>query len=150
VGLWVKSSHAPLTALITGEPWAGTVKAVRRASADDKGGLLGCRAPDACEPLDAEATVEPGMTLRTDARTRAFVTLRDGTELAMDRATELELPTGGARRARLIEGALVADVAHIEGSRAHFAFPLGDVEVLGTKLSIAATQDRASVEVARR
>jgi tetratricopeptide (TPR) repeat protein len=149
VGLWVRSSGAPLTEVARGEAWSGTVTAVRRAAADGEGGLLACRGRDACEPLAQDAAVEPGMTLRTDARTRAFVALQDGTELAIDRGSELELPEGGGRRARLVKGALVADVAHVEASRAHFAFPLGDVEVLGTKLSLTATADRASVEVAR-
>ncbi len=49
----------------------------------------------------------------------------------------------------LKRGTLVADVAHLEGASAHLRFPGGDVEVIGTKLALTASDDRASVEVAR-
>lgn len=135
--------HAP------GEAWTGRVALVARAAADGAGGLQACDASARCVDVDKDATIEAGATLKTDARTRAFVSLGDGTELSMDRGTTLTLGSGGGRRASLVEGSLVLDVAHIEGDKAELAFPLGRVEVLGTKLAVTATSDRASVEVVR-
>ena len=151
-GLYLKgrttNGPAPSDA-ITAAPWTGSVASVSRASADKSGGLESCTASGACAPLADGATVAAGSILRTDARTRAHVKLADGTAIALDRASELELSKGADRTARVKRGTIVADVTHIEGSAAHFAFPRGDVEVVGTKLAITASDDRASIEVAR-
>jgi vault protein inter-alpha-trypsin-like protein/FecR-like protein/VWA domain-containing protein len=130
-------------------PWWGTVASVARASADKTGGLEACDGAGACAVVVDGAKIPKGSTLRTDARTRAHVTLADGTDLAMDRGSELALSKDKDRSARLKRGTIVADVTHVDGQTAHFWFPSGDVEVIGTKLSISASDDRASVEVAR-
>lgn len=130
-------------------PWAGTVASVARASADKTGGLEACDAAGACTAVADGAAISAGMILRTDARTRAHVTLGDGTLLALDRGSEIALAKDKNRSARLKRGTIVADVSHLDGQTAHFGFPSGDVEVIGTKLSISASEDRASVEVAR-
>lgn len=131
-------------------PWGGKVAAVARASSDKTGGFEACDAGGACAPVAAGAAVRPGSTLRTDARTRAHVVLDDGTQLALDRGSEVVLDDSEERSARLVTGTLVADVAEAKGTvPARFGFPQGEVEVLGTKLSITAGKDRASVEVAR-
>ncbi len=130
-------------------PWAGTVASVARASADKTGGLEACDAAGACTTVADGAAITAGMILRTDARTRAHVTLGDGTLLALDRGSEIALAKDKNRSARLERGTIVADVSHLDGQTAHFGFPSGDVEVIGTKLSISASEDRASVEVAR-
>ena len=130
-------------------PWSGTVASVARAAADKTGGLEACDAAGACAVVADGATIPAGAILRTDARTRAHVTLGDGTDLAMDRGSELVLSKDKNRSARLKHGTIVADVTHVDGQTAHFWFPSGDVEVIGTKLSISASDDRASVEVAR-
>ncbi len=149
VGFYLKGRGSlPLSPSADG-PWSGSVASVARASADQSGGLEACDASGACAPVASGAAVRAGATLRTDARTRVHVTLADGTDLAIDRATEVELSRGQSRAARLKRGTLVVDVAHVEGSTAHVAFPRGEVEVLGTKLAITAGDDRASIEVAR-
>ena len=130
-------------------PWSGTVASVARASADKTGGLEACDAAGACAAVTDGATIPAGAILRTDARTRAHVTLGDGTALAIDRGSEIVLSKDKDRSARIKHGTIVADVSHVDGQTAHFWFPSGDVEVIGTKLSISASEDRASVEVAR-
>ena len=129
-------------------PWSGSVAAVSRASADKNGGFEACEG-SRCAPVAGGAAIKEGSTLRTDTRTRARVTLGDGTELSIDRGSEIELTKGKSRWARVKRGTVVADVAHVDGSTAHFVFARGEVEVLGTKLAITASDDRASVEVAR-
>jgi hypothetical protein len=149
IGFSLKGGSVLPTSKASAAPWSGSVAAISRASADKNGGLDVCTSSGKCAPAAANAAIEAGTTLKTDARTRARVTLADGTELSLDRGSEVELADGQKRTARIKRGTVVADVAHIEGSTAHFAFPKGDVEVLGTKLAVTASDDRASVEVAR-
>ncbi|MFO0758993.1 MAG: VIT domain-containing protein [Byssovorax sp.] len=142
--------HAPhIDGPIAPAPWSGQVASIARASADKTGGLDACDASGACAPLDKGAAVKAGTTLRTDARTRAYVTLGDGTELSIDRGSAVKLSGDKDRTAWIKQGTVVADVTHVDGSTARFGFPHGEVEVLGTKLGITASEDRASVEVAR-
>lgn len=142
--------RSPVTdAPIGPAPWSGTVASVARASADKTGGLEACDAAGACAAVADGGAIAAGTILRTDARTRAHVTLADGTDLALDRGSEVALSKDKDRSARIKRGTIVADVSHVDGQTAHFWFPSGDVEVIGTKLSISASEDRASVEVAR-
>src|SRR5262249_29468613 len=84
------------------------------------------------------------------SRTRAHVKLGDGTEMALDRGSEMELPSAAKRTCNLTRGTIVADVAHVDGApNAHFTFAHGDVEVVGTKLAVTAEGDRATGEVVR-
>jgi Vault protein inter-alpha-trypsin domain/von Willebrand factor type A domain/FecR protein len=149
VAFYVKGRGPHADAPVGPAPWSGQVAKVTRASADKSGGFEWCNAEGACKPMAEGAAIKAGWTLKTDARTRAYVSLADGTELALDRASEVELSKTDNRSARVKRGTVVADVSHVEGQTAHFWFPSGDVEVLGTKLSISATDDRASIEVAR-
>jgi hypothetical protein len=148
VGFYLKGKGTT-DATAVAVPWSGNVANVARASADKSGGLEACDGPKACAPVTGGAALRAGTTLRTDARTRAHVTLADGTELAIDRASEVELSKDRNRAARVVRGTIVADVAHVEGSSARIAFPHGEIEVIGTKLAVTAGEDRASVEVAR-
>ena len=149
-GLAFRAKSTDKEAPVFDTPWAGKVAAVSRASADKSGGLEACEASGACSAVATGAEIKPGSRLRTDARTRAHVTLADGTALALDRATSIELSSGKERTARVEQGTVVADVAKAEGALpARFLIPQGEVEVLGTKLALTAGGDRASVEVAR-
>ena len=148
LAFYLKRAPVP-SATIGPAPWSGTVASVARASADKTGGLEACDAAGACAAVADGATIAAGAILRTDARTRAHVTLGDGTDLAIDRGSEVALSKDKDRSARIKRGTIVADVTHVDGQTAHFWFPNGDVEVIGTKLSISASEDRASVEVAR-
>lgn len=155
VGFYLKDSpdkrttEAPKAAEV--EPvWTGKVESVSRASADKTGGLEACDAGGKCWPLAAGGEVKGGTTLRTDARTRAYVSLADGSVLSLDRASSVSIQEGKERAAKVDAGTVVADVAWIKGAPpARFAFGAGEVEVLGTKLMLTANNDRANVEVAR-
>jgi ferric-dicitrate binding protein FerR (iron transport regulator)/Mg-chelatase subunit ChlD len=149
VGFYMKGHDPNAVTAPVAAPWSGAVASVSRAAADQTGGLSVCNASGACTAVAAAAVVPAGATLRTDARTRAHVTLADGTDLAIDRATEVSLERGQNRSARLVRGTVVADVAHVGGSTATIAFPRGEAQVLGTRLAVTASDDRASVEVAR-
>jgi hypothetical protein len=148
IGFAIKGGGVRSALKSSSGPWSGSVAAVSRASADKTGGLEACEG-SRCAPVVNGAAIKEGSTLRTDTRTRAKITLGDGTALAIDRGSEIELTRGKSRWARVKRGTVVADVAHVAGSNAHFAFARGDVEVVGTKLAITAGDDRASVEVAR-
>lgn len=148
IGLGLKGGVTLPSIKSTSGPWSGSVASVSRASADKSGGLDAC-AGSRCAAVSGGAAIAAGSTLRTDARTRARVTLADGTELSIDRASEVELTAGKGRAARVKRGTIVADVAKVEGASARIAFPRGEVEVLGTKLAITASDDRAAIEVAR-
>ncbi|MBX3273991.1 MAG: FecR domain-containing protein [Sandaracinaceae bacterium] len=129
----------------------GTVVEIVRAGDDGESGVTVRRA-GASEfvALRANEPVPAGATVRTDERTRARVTLSDGSGLVLDHATELELRTDAPRSLRLAEGNLVADVAHLEsGPNAVFETATGRVEVLGTKFELSATRDVTNVRVSR-
>jgi ferric-dicitrate binding protein FerR (iron transport regulator) len=151
VGFYIKGrAQGPNETAVADAPWSGKVAGVSRASADKTGGFEACDAQGACSQVAADTAITQGTTLRTDARTRARVSLADGTWMALDRDTEVALAAGKDRAAKLVRGSIVADVATItQGPPAKFAFDSGSVEVLGTKLQITAGKDRASVEVAR-
>lgn len=143
--------NEPEDVVVADGAWTGSVEAVARASTDKRGGLQLCSADgDDCDDAADGDDIEPGSVLKTDARTRARIVLSDGTEISMDRSSELELPSGDSRRARLDRGMIVADVAEVEDAEpARFELPNADVTVLGTKLAMTAFGERASVEVAR-
>ncbi len=130
--------------------WTGKVESISRASADKNGGLDACDASGKCWPLAAGGEVKGGTTLRTDTRTRAYVSLADGSVLSIDRGSSISIAEGKERSAKVENGSVVADVAWIKDAPpARFSFGTGDVEVLGTKLMLTANNERANVEVAR-
>jgi len=121
------------------------VERISRAASDGVAGLM-------VEDAGAFRAVAAGEVVRgrikTDDRTRAWLTMDDGSKLSLDRATELIL--GGDRRFELIDGRVVADVAHVDGApNARFVTPTGDVEVVGTELVLTATAELTSVRVTR-
>jgi Vault protein inter-alpha-trypsin domain/FecR protein/von Willebrand factor type A domain len=129
---------------IAGEAWHGNVEMLAGP------GLAVC-SPDgkSCANAAEKGAVPAGSVLVTDGRTRARLTLADGTLLSLDRGTKISLGSDQGRRAKLETGTVVADVAHIEGKTARIDVPHGHVEVLGTKFSLSASEDSASVDVSR-
>src|SRR5690606_21170215 len=113
-------------------------------------GLSVCDAAGACAPAGVGDPIPPGARLATDGLTRALVKFADGTRLALDRATRLELDAAARRRARLVGGNVVAEVQErleAQGGvgrsvpvheRAVFESSVGRAEVLGTKLALRA------------
>ncbi len=90
-----------------------------------------------------------GGKLVTDSKTRVRLMMDDGTELLVERDTELSVDEA-ARTMRVVHGTVLADVAHLDGAPlAHLLLPSGDVRVLGTKLLVTALADRSNVEVLR-
>ncbi len=149
-GMLVRSKITGPTVAGGSDAWSGKIAGVSRAAADTAGGLEACDASGACAPIADGAEVKAGTRLRTDARTRAHVALADGTELSMDRGSEIELGAAAPRSLTIGQGTIALDVAKVEGGPpAHLAFPHGEIEVLGTKLAVTATGERATVEVAR-
>ena len=150
-GFYLKGrTHGPVETANLDEPWSGKVGSVARASADKSGGFEICDAQGQCSAAAQDAVIASGTTLRTDARTRARVSLADGTWVALDRDTELAIAAGKDRAAKLTRGSIVADVANVpQAAPAQIDFGTGTVKVLGTKLQVTAGKGRASVEVAR-
>ncbi len=100
--------------------------------------------------LRERGVIGQGATVRTDARTRARIDLDDGTVLVLDRATTLVLDPSAPRHARIVEGTLVADVAHRDDAPpAVLTTAQGDVRVLGTKFAVSASNDHTTVQVTR-
>jgi len=140
---------APAVAM---SPLSGHLETVARAGADAGVTGITMRAPGADEAAGATTgqSVPPGATLETDRRTRARVSLSDGSVLVLDHDTRIVLDPAAPRSVRLERGALVADVAHLgTAPRATFATPEGRVEVLGTKFVLTSDQEVTSVEVVR-
>lgn len=132
------------------QAWSGKVAKISRA-AGGEGGLSICNAQGAeCRPASEGVDIAAGSVLETDDRTRAYIELADGTRLALDRSTELRLRADANRSAVLSEGAIVADVKPIEGSKALFGLPNeGQLEVVGTKFALRTMGLAASVDVSR-
>jgi len=133
------------------EVLSGSIVAIAQAGESSGAGVQ-------VRPLDgapfaaavAGAVLEPGATVRTDERTRAVITLSEGTKVTLNHSTELTLTASAPRSLRLTGGELVADVAHLaDGPRALFETPMGRVEVLGTKLQLTAGEDSTVVRVLR-
>ncbi|MEA2748921.1 MAG: hypothetical protein QOI41_3064, partial [Myxococcales bacterium] len=128
--------------------WHGKVAKIARSGADKTGGLS-VTTPSGKAELGDGAEIKVGMHLSTDARTRARIELDDGSFVVLDRATELTIDNA-PRTVTLDDGALIADVAHVEGAPgARIKTPTGTVNVLGTKLAVTAASDRMNVEVLR-
>ena len=127
---------------------AKVVKVVRSA-ADKTAGLTvsgtsgGSRVPTEGESLAV------GTTLQTDARTRARIALSDGSELVMDRSTSITLGSE-PRSLRLTEGSAIVEAAHVDGAPPlRLTGESGEVKVIGTRLVLTQTPERANVEVLR-
>ena len=128
--------------------WHGKVAKIARSGADKTGGLS-VTTPSGKTELGDGAEIKVGMHLSTDPRTRARIELDDGSFVVLDRATELTIDSA-PRTVTLDDGALIADVAHVDGAPgARIKTPTGTVNVLGTKLAVTAASDRMNVEVLR-
>ncbi len=136
---------------IAGNGLEGTLVEIVRAGEDGESGVSIQRpGADGFVARGADDRIAAGATVQTDERTRARVTLSDGSHLVLDHATRLELRGDAPRGFRLTEGNLVADIAHLdEGPNAVFETTTGSVEVLGTKFELSATSDLTSVRVSR-
>ncbi len=132
-------------------PWHGTLATV--ASAGGGGATsVQMRIASATEfqPLARGAEIPAGAEVRTDGRTRARIDLADGSQLVLDRSTNLTFDLALPRAATLAQGAVVADVAHLDDvPNARVALPNGGVTVVGTKFLLTASDGRSTVRVTR-
>lgn len=135
-------------ALAATRAWHGRVAKIARSGADTTGGLF-VVTPSGRVALGEGAEIKAGARLATDGRTRARLELDDGSTIVVDRATEVSFEDR-PRTATLHDGAILTDVAHVEGAPgARVETGNGSVKVLGTKLAVTAAADRTNVEVLR-
>lgn len=156
-----ETARVGATGVVAGA-WYGEVVQVQRAFGSETG-LVSCeRGKSECHPALVGEMIRGGARLETDGLTRALLKLADGSVVALDRATRLELDPREQRRARLLEGNLVAEIerqpdpaaggpagAEATPGLAVFDVPAGRAEVLGTKLALRASSQGARVEVSR-
>lgn len=102
----------------------------------------------ACAQAAVGAAVPAGSILRTGSRSSAQVALADGSALALDHDTEVQL-AGATRRARLSHGRLVFDVASKSNAHAAFDVNEGVVAVPAGKIALRAGSDFAILDVVR-
>ncbi|MFK8000032.1 MAG: VIT domain-containing protein [Polyangiales bacterium] len=127
--------------------WSASVGQVLQGGEPSDQGVTLMDAEGQASVLAAGGEVPAGSTVRTDRQTRAQLALSDGTVLTLDRDTELAF-LGEGRRVRLSRGQILADVEHLEeGPNAYFETPSGDIEVIGTKFLLTASEDQGSVRV---
>jgi len=101
-----------------------------------------------CAGSAVGSAVPAGSVLRTGSRSSAQIKLTDGTALALDHDTELQL-TGGSHGARLSHGALVLDVANAAGARAQLDVNEGTLDIKSGKISLRVGSDFAILDVIR-
>lgn len=111
-------------------------------------GVYGCGSHGKCSALPKDAKITPGMRVGTDAKTRAELTMSDGSRITLDRDTEIQLSSAAPREAKLLRGGLVADITH-SASEARFDLPNGALTVHGTKFALRADRETAAVDVVR-
>ena len=102
----------------------------------------------ACARAATGSAVPAGSILRTGAHCSAQIALTDGSLLALDHDTELQL-AGNARRARLGHGSLVLDVAAKSSAHAAFDVNEGFVTVPTGKIALRSGSDFAILDVVR-
>ena len=125
------------------------VTKISRGGADKSGGFTVASPGKTAHVVVEGEMIAAGSTLRTDARTRARCSLSDGSEIVLDRSSELTLE-GEPRTLRLAEGSLLLEAAHVDGAPLmRLKSESGDVRVVGTKLVLTAGHDRSNVEVLR-
>jgi ferric-dicitrate binding protein FerR (iron transport regulator) len=144
-----RAGATPSPESVAKRAWHGKVAKIARAGAEKTGGVTVRTRGGLETPANEGSEISEGSELWTDGRTRVRIELDDGTSIVLDRATSISVEAG-PRTMRLKEGAIVADVAHVEGAPvAHLVTPTGEVGVLGTKFALTSTNDRTTVEVMR-
>ncbi len=130
--------------------WSGTVASVTRAASDGADGLEICASKGGCRAGTQGGAIEPGSTIKTDSKTRARIKLADESWIAIDRNSEVTLPGGDTRVAKVERGLVVAEVKEVKGAQpAKLILPQGEVTVPNTKVAATVTERRASIEVVR-
>lgn len=142
----VADGTSPIDGAIT-----GTLAQVVRAAAGETGTGVEVMPPGGTyAALALGAEIPAGSTVRTDERTRARLTLSDGSEVVLNHTTEMLIDAARPRHFDVRGGEIVADVAHLDaGPIAVFTTPTGHVNVLGTEFVLSAAPGVSSVRVTR-
>ncbi len=148
-GLYLLRGHAP-AGTTAPDGSIGQVASVVRAAADHADGVF-VRTPASptWQPLREHGALPAGAELRTDERTRASLSLADGTQLVLDHLTTISFDTAEPRHVRVGVGRLLADVAHVDNRPAEIDTPSGAIDVVGTRFVVTATDVLTSVQVVR-
>jgi len=145
IGVVTLRGRGPLGSLAApSAPWRGVVTRV----AGPEGGLM-IEDSSGSHPAKPGDLVAVGAKLKTNVRTRARITLDDGTFLLLDRGAELVLDAHESRAARLVRGSAIVDATSTEQSPAKLAMPGGSLTTPGAKLALSTLGDGATVAVAR-
>jgi tetratricopeptide (TPR) repeat protein len=152
------SALAVLVALVFGgcrarpQPLAATAQrgTVLRLVAPSTGLSLQICDPQgtACSQAAVGAAVPAGSVLRTGTRSSAQIALQDGSALALDHDTELQL-AGATKHGRLSHGALVLDLAKRSTALTTLDVNEGVVAILAGKIALRAGRDFAILDVVR-
>ena len=126
---------------------AWTARLAQVTPAGDATGLTMRTGAGAFVPVAQTTSFVPGTTLRTDERTRARLTLDDGTVVVLDSDTEATFDAVAPRTLRIERGQVWSQVTHVEGTNAHIRTARSDVEVVGTELVVTATDTHDVVRV---
>ncbi len=102
-------------------------------------------------PLAEGAAIASGVSIATDRKQRARLEMNDGSVLVLDRDTEIELDGAPLTRTVHVKHGVVAfDVAHKDNlAPAKIITERGEVLVVGTELTVTATDDTTDVQVTR-
>jgi DNA-directed RNA polymerase specialized sigma24 family protein/tetratricopeptide (TPR) repeat protein len=120
---------------------------VERVSGSDKpGGFAACaRSGSPCQTLEKGTRVPAGSRVKTDFGTQATLTFSNGSQLSIERGSELLLATDGPPE--LLRGAFVAELRG-EGPPAVLALAQGSIRATRGKVAIRAGNDDSVIEVA--
>jgi hypothetical protein len=143
IGVVALRGHRVVEPAAAAAPWRGKVHRVM-GSADG----LTIEERGATRIARAGETVGAGAKLRTDSRTRARITLDDGTFMILDRGAEIALDGSASRAARLNYGSVIVD-ATSNDAVARIASGASSIETPGAKLAIATLGSGSSLAIAR-
>lgn len=144
----MKQSDSPTQSSVVATGPIGKVITISRAAAQQGDGLA-IKTMNGWRPLRGGETVPSGAELRTDERTRSSLELADGSRLVLDHRTTVVFDPAEPRRIRLVAGRIAAEVAHVANRQASIATPTGRIDVVGTRLSVTASDTVTAVQVTR-
>jgi Mg-chelatase subunit ChlD len=127
----------------------GELSQTVRAAADHADGVFVRSGGGDWKPLLAHGALSAGAEVRTDERTRAWIGLADGSHLVLDHQTTISFNNDDARHMTIKAGRVLADIAHVDGHPAQMSTPLANIDVVGTRFVVTATDALASVQVVR-
>lgn len=143
------AAHQRSPAVVATRAWHVKVAKIAKSGADMSTPGLTVTTPPGKIPLGEGAEIKAGMQIATDGRTRACISLDDGSTLVLDRGTEVTIESE-PRTSTVADGAVLVDVAHVEKApSARVKAANVEMTILGMKLAVTAAADRTNVAVLR-